>query len=184
MIAWMQNWNAVGAKLYQCRWFGQMTLPRELSLKDGRLIQNPVRELEAYRGARVIHQNIPVCGQINLSGMQGRVLDMTVTVCPIGPERYRWFRIRVTKDGKHEMIIRYRPDQGSLKLNRMRASVAPKVKAISAKPRLKFLVPRPMNDWQGRKECPQCFPAFRYLFKLRHHRNLLAGCPSWSAPAA
>ena len=100
-----------------------MTLPRELSVKNGRLIQNPVRELESCRGARVVHQNIPVCGEINLPGVQGRGLDMTVTVRPTGPNLYRWFRIRVAKDGEHETIIRYRPDQGTLKLDRIRSGL-------------------------------------------------------------
>lgn len=123
MIAWMQNWDTAKAKPCNCRWFGQMTLPRELSVKNGRLIQNPVRELESCRGARVVHQNIPVCGEINLPGVQGRVLDMTVTVRPTGPNLYRWFRIRVAKDGEHETIIRYRPDQGTLKLDRIRSGL-------------------------------------------------------------
>ena len=123
MIAWMQNWDTVNAKPYNCRWFGQMTLPRELSVKDGRLIQNPVRELEAYRRQRVTHRNIPVNGEINLPGVQGRVLDMTVTIRPTGPDLYRWFRIRVAKDGQHETIIRYRPDQDTLKLDRIRSGL-------------------------------------------------------------
>ena len=71
----------------------------------------------------MVHQNIPVCGEINLPGIQGRVLDMTVTVRPTGPERYRWFRIRVAKDGEHETILRYRPDQGTLKLDRIRSGL-------------------------------------------------------------
>ena len=123
MIAWMQNWDTVNAKPYNCRWFGQMTLPRELSVKDGRLIQNPVRELEAYRRRRVVHRNIPVSGEINLPGVQGRVLDMTVTIRPTGPDLYRWFRIRVAKDGQHETIIRYRPDQDTLKMDRIRSGL-------------------------------------------------------------
>lgn len=123
MVAWMQNWDTVGAKPQGCRWFGQMTLPRELSIREGRLIQNPVRELEGYRAARVAHQNIPVSAEINLPGVQGRMLDMTVTVRPTGPERYRWFRVRVAKDGEHETILRYRPDQGTLKLDRTRSGL-------------------------------------------------------------
>ena len=123
MIAWMQNWGTVGAKPYHCRWFGQTTLPRELSVKDGRLYQNPVRELDAYRGQCVIHRNIPVSGEINLPGIQGRTLDMTVTVKPTGTEPYRWFRIRVAKDGEHEMIIRYRPSDGTLKIDRTRSGL-------------------------------------------------------------
>ena len=123
MTAWMQNWATVNAKPCHCRWFGQMTLPRELSGKDGRLFQNPVRELEGCRGRRVVHQNIPVSGEINLPGVQGRVLDMTVAVRPTGPDPYRWFRVRVAKDGEHETIIRYRPDQGTLKLDRTRSGL-------------------------------------------------------------
>ncbi len=123
MIAWMQNWSTVGAKPYQCRWFGQMTLPRELTIREGRLLQNPVRELENYRCRRVVHRSIPVSGEVNLPGVQGRMLDMTVTVHPIGNESYRWFRIRVAKDGEHETIIRYRPDQGTVKIDRTRSGL-------------------------------------------------------------
>ena len=123
MIAWMQNWDTVGAKPCHCRWFGQMTLPRELSVRNGRLYQNPVRELEDYRGGCVTHRNIPVCGEINLPGIRGRVLDMTVTVRPTGGELYRWFRIRVAKDGEHETIIRYRPSDGTVKLDRTRSGL-------------------------------------------------------------
>ncbi len=124
MIAWMQNWSTVGAKPYHCRWFGQMTLPRELTIREGRLLQNPVRELENYRCRRVVHHSIPVSGEVNLPGVQGRMLDMTVTVHPIGNESYRWFRIRVAKDGEHETIIRYRPDQGTVKIDRTRSGLA------------------------------------------------------------
>lgn len=123
MAAWMQNWATVGAKPYHCRWFGQMTLPRELSVRNGRLYQKPVRELEDHRDCPVIHRSIPVCGEVNLPGVQGRVLDMTVTVRPTGGELYRWFRIRVAKDGEHETIIRYRPGNGTLKIDRTRSGL-------------------------------------------------------------
>ena len=123
MIAWMQNWATSGAKPYHCRWFGQMTLPRELSVKDGRLYQVPVRELEEYRGRCVMHRNSPVSAEVNLPGVQGRMLDMTVTVHPTGNELYRWFRIRVAKDGEHETIIRYRPSDGTLKIDRTRSGL-------------------------------------------------------------
>ena len=123
MIAWMQNWDTAGAKPYHCRWFGQMTLPRELSIRNGRLYQNPVRELEHYRDCHVVHKNIPVRGEINLPGVRGRMLDMTITVRPTGVEPYRWFRVRVAKDGEYETIIRYRPGNGTLKIDRTRGGL-------------------------------------------------------------
>jgi len=123
MIGWMQNWSTAGAKPYHCRWFGQMSIPRELSVRDGRLYQLPVRELEAHRSGPVVHRNIPVCGEINLPGVRGRMLDMTVTVKPIGKDSYNWFRIHVAKDGEHDTVIRYKPDESILKLDRTRSGL-------------------------------------------------------------
>ncbi|MCI8275390.1 MAG: glycoside hydrolase family 32 protein [Lachnospiraceae bacterium] len=123
MIAWMQNWSTVGAKPDHCRWFGQTAIPRELSVKNGRLYQVPVRELENYRGQAVVHRNIPVSGEINLPGVKGRLVDMTVTIRPAGGDSYRWFRIHVAKDGEHDTVIRYRPDQGTLKIDRTRSGL-------------------------------------------------------------
>ena len=123
MIAWMQNWDTVGGKPSHCRWFGQMTLPRELSIEDGRLYQRPVRELEAYRRDPVVHRQILVSGEANLPGVQGRMLDMTVTVRPVGHGSYRWFRLHLAKDGQHDTILRYKPEEGILKLDRCRSGL-------------------------------------------------------------
>ena len=123
MIAWMQNWNTVNAKPFHCRWFGQMTLPRELSVKNGRLYQVPVRELEAHRGPAVVHRQILVSGETNLPGIQGRMVDMTVTVRPISQGSYQWFRIHVAKDGQHDTIIRYKPGESTLKIDRCRSGL-------------------------------------------------------------
>ncbi len=118
MIAWMQNWASAGAKPAHCRWFGQMTLPRELSVRDGRLYQVPVRELEGCRGRCVKHTGVPVSGEISLPGVRGRVVDMTVTVRPVAGESCRWFCVRVAKDGQYETRLQYRPGEGVLKLDR------------------------------------------------------------------
>ena len=123
MIAWMQNWASAGAKPSHCRWFGQMTLPRELSVRDGRLYQFPVRELERYRGSCVSYTGIPVSEEICLPGVQGRMLDMTVTVRPIEGEPCRWFCVRVAKDEKHETRLQYRPGDGVLTLDRTRSGL-------------------------------------------------------------
>ncbi len=123
MIAWMQNWASAGAKPAHCRWFGQMTLPRELSVRDGRLYQVPVRELERCRRHYVKHTGIAVTGETSLPGVRGRVLDMTVTVRPAGGESCRWFCVRVAKDEKHETRLQYRPGDGVLTLDRTRSGL-------------------------------------------------------------
>ena len=124
MIAWMQNWATTGAKPAHCPWFGQMTLPRELFVRDGRLCQRPVRELEAYRGKKTAYRNVPVSGEMSLPGVRGRVLDMTVVIRPADGEAYRWFRIRVAKDGDCETVIRYRPEGSTLKIDRTHSGLA------------------------------------------------------------
>lgn len=122
MIAWMQNWSTAGAKPTPCRWFGQMSLPRELFIRDGRLCQRPVRELESYRGRPVLHHNIPVRGEVRLPGVQGRVVDMTVTIRP-GCEGYHWFRIHVAKDDIHDTVIHYRPYESTLEIDRIHSGL-------------------------------------------------------------
>ena len=82
MIAWMQNWETSGCRDERLRFFGQMTLPRELRIREGRLVQNPVRELESCRGPKVGYHNVMINGETTLPGIRGRVLDMTVTIRP------------------------------------------------------------------------------------------------------
>ena len=119
MIAWMQNWETSSCKVQELRFMGQMTLPRELSVRNGRLFQNPVRELEAYRGVMIDYHNVLINGETSLRGISGRYVDMTVTIRP-GNENsmYKWFRLYVARDGEHFTFIRYRPETGTIKVDR------------------------------------------------------------------
>ena len=48
LIAWMQSWESyITPENYL--WSGMMTIPRELSFKNNRLYQNPIRELETLK---------------------------------------------------------------------------------------------------------------------------------------
>ncbi len=119
MIAWMQNWETSGCRNEQLRFMGQMTVPRELHVKNGRLYQNPVRELEAYRGTKISYRNVLVCGETTLAGIGGRVMDLTVTVRPSSRENiYQRFRMNVAKDGQWFTSIRYKPSVGTIRVDR------------------------------------------------------------------
>ena len=119
MIAWMQNWETSSCKPQELRFMGQMTLPRELSIRGGRLYQTPVRELEQSRGVKIDYYNVLINGETSLRGITGRYLDMTVTVRP-GNESspYKWFRLYVARDGEHFTMIRFRPDTSTIKVDR------------------------------------------------------------------
>ena len=119
MIGWMQNWETCGSHMPNQRFMGQMTIPRELCLRNGRLCQNPVRELEAYRTTKIAYQNVMISGETTLQGINGRFLDMTVTVRP-GNESsmYKWFKIQVARDGEHCTSIRFKPETNLIRVDR------------------------------------------------------------------
>lgn len=121
MIAWMQNWDTTGGCPAGAKWFGQMTTPRELTIRNGRLIQNPVRELEGLHGRRVSYKNVVVGEEVSLTGVYGRVLDMTVTIKPGDDKGYERFRIKFAKGSQHYCSVSYRPNTSTLRMSRTHA---------------------------------------------------------------
>ncbi len=119
MVGWMQNWDTCVAHPLGAKWFGQMWLPREIRIRDGRLIQNPIRELEDMRGRRVFYENVPVRAETVLRGVFGRVLDMTVTVRPQTADCYELFRVKFAKGSQHYSSISYRPESSTVRISRM-----------------------------------------------------------------
>ena len=75
MIGWMQNWGTCSLRTPEEPWFGQMSIPRELSVKNGRLYQRPVRELDEMRCNKVEHLNVSFSDIIRLEGVKGRRVD-------------------------------------------------------------------------------------------------------------
>ncbi len=121
MIAWMQNWDTTGGCPEGAKWFGQMTTPRDLTLRNGRMIQNPVRELDDRHGRRVAYKNVVVSEEVSLTGVYGRVLDMTVTVKPGDDKGYERFRIKFAKGSQHYCSVSYRPNTSTLRMSRTHA---------------------------------------------------------------
>lgn len=118
MIAWMQNWTTSTSQPRGVYCFGEMTLPRELNVRNGRLIQNPVRELEHYRSNPVTCQNVTVQEEeVSIPGIRGRFLDLTVTIRP-GAGGYRRFAIKLAMDEERFTTVRYRPGTGTVRVDR------------------------------------------------------------------
>ncbi|MCD7751965.1 MAG: glycoside hydrolase family 32 protein [Lachnospiraceae bacterium] len=121
MIAWMQNWATSRCQDPAADFFGMMTVPRELGIREGRLIQNPVRELENYRVNRMSYQNVLVNRLLNLAGISGRVMDLTVLIRPATKKGYASFQMNVGEDGEHGTSICYEPGSSILKVDRTRS---------------------------------------------------------------
>lgn len=121
MIGWLANWNTLAGKPRDCRWYGQMAIPRELSVKNGRLLQNPIREIEQYRCNKVSYQDVLICGETNLHGVTGRMIDMTLNIRPVDGNTYEFFRVSLAKDGEYVTTLRYKPGVSVLKIDRTRS---------------------------------------------------------------
>ena len=115
----MQNWDTCNLHVKSTPWFGQMSLPRELSVKNGRLYQQPLRELEALRGAPVEYQNVEIeNGEIELPGIRGRMVDMEIEIGPAEGELFNRFAVRFAKDAEHHTGFSFRPRESVVKEDR------------------------------------------------------------------
>lgn len=118
-IGWLQNWDTVGFRRDDFPWFGQMSFPRELSLKNGRLIQTPIREIENYYGKRISRRDVIISDSCHLSSIEGRTIDMTVDVRPADrDDMYKKFEIRFADNGKAFSTISYDPYESIIKIDR------------------------------------------------------------------
>ena len=108
MIGWMQDPKPANTESNGRRHsgiFGQMTVPRELGLKDGRLIQIPVREIEAYRTKEAVYSSVSLTETWKeLEGIRGRVMDISLEIS------YQAscdnFAMRFAADGTHFTELR------------------------------------------------------------------------------
>lgn len=119
MIGWMQNWDSCSMRSPDAPWFGQMSLPRELFLKNGRLYQRPLRELEDMRRNKVNYTNVTVSGVVTLKGISGRKVDMELKIRPKeGQELYQKFALRFAQDDTYHTSLSFRPYESILKIDR------------------------------------------------------------------
>ena len=120
MIGWMQNWDTCNQHVSPYPWFGQMSLPRELSIKDGHLYQKPIRELEQMRTNKVQYENVVIANDIlTLKGVSGRRVDLELEIRP-GDEQntYQKFAVRFAQNEAYHTAISFRPGESVLKIDR------------------------------------------------------------------
>ena len=95
-----------------------MSLPRELFIRDGRLCQRPIRELERLRKGFVEHRDVPIeDGEIALPGVEGRQLDMEIEIEPAG-DVFTRFAVSFAADDSYRTTLGFRPRESTLKIDR------------------------------------------------------------------
>lgn len=78
LIGWMASWQAPILAKDQ-NWSSQMTLPRQLSMEKGSLIQRPAAELASYWKNTLQFENVEILGTREFTGVSGRYTDFTLT---------------------------------------------------------------------------------------------------------
>lgn len=121
MIGWMQN-PLMGNlhKTEDHRFFGQMTIPRELSFKNGRLNQWPVSELEEYRTDRDVYSKVAFGNSwIRIPSICGRVIDLNLEIK--AEKSCKELGIRFAADDKNHTELRFDPVSSVLTIDRSRS---------------------------------------------------------------
>ena len=120
MIAWMQNWDTLAYRCNDSGWFAQMSLPRELSVKNGRLYQVPIRELNAMRANKVEYNNVVIKDtRLTLDQIEGRIVDLELVIRPADKDNlYKKFEFCFAENEKYHSTLCFRPDESVLKIDR------------------------------------------------------------------
>ena len=117
MIGWMDNWETCKEAPRRHPWYAQMSMPREVFIRNGRLMQRPVREIESMWQSTVVHDHTKIFEETELPGVRGRLLDLSVTLYPEG-SACRRFTLRVARDAAHYVQIRCDLARGELVFDR------------------------------------------------------------------
>lgn len=114
MIGWMQSWDS-NIRPEGQKWSCMMSLPRELQIIDGKLIQKPVKELEKYYADTVSYTNQEITDECQLSGIKGRKVDMTVEILS---GDFRRFAVQFAANDKYATSITYDKEKNTLEFDR------------------------------------------------------------------
>lgn len=126
MIAWLQSWdNHLFPDTFG--WSGILSVPRELTLRDGHVCQNPVRELKAYRKNGRVFDHLTLAGNTVLSGAEGRHTEM---ILDIENGEYSELELRVAAKLDIYTSIIYRPADNTVTFDRSNAGMTCDVIAV------------------------------------------------------
>ncbi|MGN0165532.1 MAG: glycoside hydrolase family 32 protein [Lachnospiraceae bacterium] len=114
MIGWMQSWDSNIRPVDQ-KWSCMMTLPRELKIMNGRILQSPVHEIENYYTNPIRYDNKEITGKCQLPEVKGRVLDLTVEILH---GDYREFTISFAQNELFKTSLKYYKEKNILELDR------------------------------------------------------------------
>ncbi len=123
MIAWMQNWDTCNIGNEKRMLYGQMTLPRELTIKDGRVCQSPVKEIADYYGKKYLYDKVEIGTDTEFDSVRGRVADLTVEFDVTENPDVNRFTIKFCQNDKYYSYVRLDVSDGIIRFSRENSGV-------------------------------------------------------------
>ena len=120
LIAWKEMWDR-NYPTQKEGWAGTYTFPRELRVEGDRLVQRPVRELDAFCKNRVFCPEFSVSdGAVSLEGVRGKVLRLRLI---LEPETAKRAGVKLFVGEKHETVVCYDREAGIVEIDRSRSGL-------------------------------------------------------------
>ena len=117
IIGWMDMWN-VDMHETKDGWAGMMTIPRELHVKDGKIISTPVKELEKLRKWKpIIFEDVVIDEPTTFEGVAGEAYELVLT---IDAAQSKKFSIALRASDIEQTVLTYNSN-GTFKLDRTNA---------------------------------------------------------------
>lgn len=97
------------------KWAGMMTLPREISIKNGKIYTNPIKALEKLRNGCGLYKDQNISGEKYYNSINGDVYEMFVEA---DMTKSKSFALKLRASAAQETVLSYDKEAGILKLNR------------------------------------------------------------------
>lgn len=125
LIAWMAMWESIMPE-QDHHWAGAMTIPRELKYKDGKIISQPVPEIQSLREEKLISfENVKVTNEQKLQGISGDCIELQLLIDAKQASSFG-FKLRVNKETNEETLFTYDVKNSIFSFDRTRSGQGPK----------------------------------------------------------
>ena len=92
---------------------------REPSNRNGRLYQQPIRELQLYRSRKVAYKDVRLRGKTVLEGISGRTVELEIHIRPEDRQNpYLKFTMNFAQNDRYHSILSFRPYESLVKIDR------------------------------------------------------------------
>jgi beta-fructofuranosidase len=122
MIAWMSMWD-INYPLHELGhgWNGSMTLPRELSLREGKLVQKPYQTIETYKQNKVEFHDFTVNGNYEDHSLNGNSQQIEVQ---FNMQESHKFTVELFKGDSEKLLLIFDKHRNEVVLNRRNSEYA------------------------------------------------------------